>query len=59
MVLINSAILSFLDVILKMMRDISVAQSVKHPNPDFSSGCDFRVVSWGASLGSSLSMEPT
>jgi len=36
-----------------------VAQSVKHPTLDLSSGLDLRVVSSSSELGSTLGMEPT
>ena len=35
------------------------AQSVKHPNLDFSSGLDLKVMSSSSTLGSVLGMEPT
>ena len=36
-----------------------MAQSVKHPTHDFSSGLDLRVVNSSLTLGSTLAMEPT
>ena len=35
-----------------------MAQSVKHPTLDFSSGHDLQVMGWGPTMGSMLSVEP-